>query len=201
LLDEERALDAADRAATVAEPRGAASAVASGADETRADASSVATPDADLEQAFVPEPSLEEPLIPTRYWYLRSGFVMSGTSGAALTAGWRRGAGATLFDLAFVGIGTDDMSLGSVRLQALRQHTPALASSIYFGGGGSLSAVSFEDDTMSKSGSGVALEGTIGVEWNRTGRRYSIEANLSLPLYEVEDRYPATLAMSFGIGM
>lgn len=48
---------------------------------------------------------------------------------------------------------------------------------------------------------GLAVDGTFGVEMNRTGTRFLIEANTSLPLYESRGYYPAAFVATVGMGI
>jgi hypothetical protein len=162
-------------------------------------------------------PSAEgsEDAVPTRQrlWYTRFGFAsIGGMGGISFVTGWRRGSRANVVDVGFAFVAGDgdpgnSASSASVRVQGLHYASPASRSSAYLGGGGSLGITSIDvqrygELPMQESGGGVQLEGTLGYEWNRTGsHRFSVEANLGLPLYNIGETYPVAFVASFGIGM
>ena len=147
-----------------------------------------------------------------RLWYARFGFAsIAGMGGMSFVTGWRRGSRANVVDVGFAFVSGEDagdrVSSASVRVQGLHYASPASRSSAYLGGGGSLGITSLDIHrdgqlTMQESNGGVQLDGTLGYEWNRTGsHRFSVEANLGLPLYTIGETYPACFVASFGVAM
>lgn len=141
----------------------------------------------------------------TRNWYYRLGYGSLGDAGAlAIVVGYRSGSSATVADISFALMRSNAAEVqrrsSSLRGQVLRFSRPQSASSIYWGGGASFASSTYEIENMTTTESGMQLEGTLGFEWNRDSDwRFSLESNLGLPFYSVGDRYPASLAISFGV--
>jgi hypothetical protein len=135
----------------------------------------------------------------TSAWHVRGGVGVLGDSSASmLLVGYRLGSNETIgdFSLRWMNSSEADRTATSFRGQILRFTRPDAMSSLYWGGGASYASADYE---MSSS-SGWQLEATAGLEWNRDEPwHYSIETNVSIPLFAVEDRYPASFAISFGI--
>ena len=138
----------------------------------------------------------------TRYWHARVGVAAQQDPGSAYALGFRFGSARRVVDLSLAATSTGSLTTVSARGQYLTYMSPHSKSSTYIGGGVSIGNSSLSGDVMNENSGGFGLEGTAGVEWNRTSKtRYSMEAGLSLPFYTVGDTYPAAFVATFGIGM
>ena len=167
--------------------------------------------------AIVPDPRADAAVVPVAeigapaeaaaalqgMYYVRLGVgeIANGGSGGSRGAGYRRWFGANAGDLSAVSTTTDRGSSVALAASVLHYLQPVAPASIYVGGGLAVGGTKIEIGDRQYSGAGVQVGFTLGAEVLATERwRLFVQAEAALPLYHLDDVYPASLGLTFGAG-
>ena len=92
------------------------------------------------------------------------------------------------------------VSAEALRLSKARRDRSTEEGVGFVGGGLSFSGTELSSGVMQTSGAGLAGELTAGYAFESDGSSLFVQADISLPLYNAGDAYPATFSLAVGFG-